>query len=98
MCRNSAVTIWQIKMKCNGRKMEPEGLEEWWCIMSRGKAAEICFVDTPCASSTLWMSREGDYVLFVIGKQRSVTAFSKQTSFIDCSSCQKQCCEALDVD
>ena len=45
--------------------------------MSRGKGAEIRFVDTACASSVLWMSREGDYMLCVMGTQRSVTAFSK---------------------
>lgn len=45
--------------------------------MSRGKGAEICFVDTACASSIVWMSREGDYMLFVIGIQRSITAFSE---------------------
>lgn len=41
--------------------MEPGGLEV--CIMSRGKGAELCFVDIACASSALWMSREGDYML-----------------------------------
>lgn len=58
-------------------KTEPGDLEEQWCIMSRGKGAEIGFADAACVSSTLWTSREGDYTLFVIGKQRSVTAFYK---------------------
>lgn len=45
--------------------------------MSSRKGTELWFVDTDCASSILWMSREGDYTLFFIGTQRSGIAFSK---------------------
>lgn len=44
-------------------------------VVSRGKWAQIRFVDTGCGSGALLTSREGDRASFVMGTQRSIIDF-----------------------
>lgn len=44
-------------------------------MVSRGKEAQICVVDTGGGSGVLLTSREGDRVSFVMGTQGSVIDF-----------------------